>query len=186
MPYKKRFNPEGDTNFTNLLPKIEKICHQLSVPVIAKEVGWGFSGKTARKLADAGVQAIDVAGAGGTSWSQVESHRATDKAQAKLARSFVNWGIPTAESIKMVKEAAPELLIFSSGGIRSGIDIAKSIALGASLGGMASVFLKAAVDSTEKVVEEIKALKRQLSITMFSAGIKNINELQPTNLIYRP
>ncbi len=178
--------PEGDTNFANLLPKIEKICSQLSVPVIAKEVGWGFSGKTARKLADAGIQAIDVAGAGGTSWSQVESYRATNKAQAELARSFVNWGIPTAESIKMVKEAAPELLIFSSGGIRSGIDIAKSIALGASLGAMASLFLKAAVDSTEKVVAEIKALKQQISITMFAAGIKDINELQSTNLIYRP
>ena len=99
------------------------MCRQLDVPVIAKEVGWGFSPQAARQLADAGVAAIDVAGAGGTSWSEVEYHRAPTAHHANVARAFADWGIPTADSIRYVRDAAPGLPIIASGGLRDGIDV---------------------------------------------------------------
>ena len=100
--------PEGDTRFAGLVDKIAAVCRALPVPVIAKEVGWGISEKAARMLADAGVAAIDVAGAGGTSWSQVEKFRIQDESLARVAAAFRGWGIPTAESIEMVRRAAPQ------------------------------------------------------------------------------
>jgi len=178
--------PEGDTQFSGLLQKIEKICRSLPVPVIAKEVGWGISGKTALRLVNVGIQAIDVAGAGGTSWSQVEMHRATTGAQSRLAGSFIDWGIPTAESILMVKNAVPQkTLIFASGGLRTGIDAAKCVALGASLTGMASPYLKAANSSSEAVYNTILEIKQQMTVCMFAAGIKNIHQLQNTELVHQ-
>lgn len=177
--------PEGDSNFSGLLKKIEIMCKQLPVPIVVKEVGWGISGELAKQLARAGVQAIDVAGAGGTSWSQVEMHRAKTPAQARLAAAFVDWGIPTAECIVQVREAVKAMRIFASGGLRSGVDIAKSIALGAELGGMASPFLKAAVKSTRAVVETINEVSRELQVAMFAAGAGNIAALQAVPLIYR-
>jgi isopentenyl-diphosphate delta-isomerase len=177
--------PEGDTNFSGLLKKIEIMCKQLPVPVVVKEVGWGISAESAKQLAKAGVQAIDVAGAGGTSWTQVEMHRATNESQARLAAAFVDWGIPTAESIMQVREALKTMRIFASGGLRSGVDIAKCIALGAELGGMASPYLKAAVKSTKAVVETISEVSRELRVAMFGAGAANIGALQSVPLIYR-
>jgi isopentenyl-diphosphate delta-isomerase len=108
-PLQEALQPEGNTNFKGLLNKIEEVCHSLEVPVIVKEVGWGISANTARKLADAGVQMIDVAGAGGTSWSQVEKYRLKDEHRQIIAGAFKNWGIPTAESILMVAQAAPQV-----------------------------------------------------------------------------
>jgi isopentenyl-diphosphate delta-isomerase len=169
--------PEGDTNFAGLLGKIEQVCRQLAVPVIVKEVGWGISAELARQLVDAGVAAIDVAGAGGTSWSEVEYHRAPTAFHARVARSFADWGIPTAESICLVKSVAPHSLIFASGGLRDGIDIAKCIALGAVIGGMASPFLKAATDSTATVLELEREITTQLRIAMFCVGAKNLTAL---------
>ncbi|MCB2180145.1 type 2 isopentenyl-diphosphate Delta-isomerase [bacterium] len=177
--------PEGDTNFKGLLTKIEQVCKTLPVPVIAKEVGWGISASTARRLVNAGVSAIDVAGAGGTSWSQVEMYRAKTEAQRRLAAAFINWGIPTAESIQMIKKELPDLPIIASGGIKSGIDIAKSIALGAKMGGMAGKFLKAAAQSTETVSVEIELLTKEIKACMFGAGIGNLEELKNAKLVYR-
>jgi len=175
--------PEGDTLFAGLLSKIETVCRALPVPVIAKEVGWGFSEQTARQLADAGVAAIDVAGAGGTSWSQVEMHRANNESQARLAAAFVDWGIPTSEAILNVHRAAPGLTIIASGGLRSGVDIAKCIALGASMGGMAGPFLKAAARSLEDTVQTIEELKREIQVCMFAAGAGDLEALHHTQLI---
>ena len=138
------------------------MCKKLEVPVVAKEVGWGISERTAKLLSDCGVSAIDVAGAGGTSWSQVEMHRAPDEFTRELAATFVGWGIPTAESILNVKKAVPDMTVFASGGLKDGLDIAKCIALGATLGGMAGPFLKAAAVSTENVVETIQLIARQI------------------------
>ena len=157
----------------------------LEVPVIAKEVGWGISERTARLLADCGVSAIDVAGAGGTSWSQVEMHRAPDEFTRQLAATFVGWGIPTAESILNVKKVAPDMTIFASGGLKDGLDIAKCIALGATLGGMAGQFLKAAAVSTEKAVEMMQLTKRQIEVSMFACGVKGIRELEIGKLMER-
>jgi len=169
--------PEGDTRFAGLAARVEAVCRALSVPVIAKEVGWGFSQPDVALLAGAGVAAIDVAGAGGTSWSQVEMHRAPDEVTRQLAATFVGWGIPTAESILNVRNAAPEMTIFASGGIKDGLDIAKCIALGATLGGMAGHFLKAAAVSTEKVLEMMKLTKRQIEVTMFATGAGTLDDL---------
>jgi isopentenyl-diphosphate delta-isomerase len=175
--------PEGNTRFAGLLSKVETICKLLPVPVIAKEVGWGFSSKAAQMLVEAGISAIDVAGAGGTSWSQVEMHRAKDESQARLAAAFINWGIPTADSILQVSQAAPHLKIIASGGLRTGIDIAKCLALGAVLGGMAGPFLKTAVQSTQATVQAIQEVRREIQICMFAAGAANLDTLSHTALV---
>jgi isopentenyl-diphosphate delta-isomerase len=181
-PLQEAVQPEGDTHFADLLKKIEAVCKALPVPVIAKEVGWGFSEHTARQLVDAGVAAIDVAGAGGTSWTQVEMHRATNQRQAQLAAAFIDWGIPTAQAILNVRAADPNLTIIASGGLRDGIDIAKCIALGAILGGMAGPFLKAATQSLEDTIESIRLIQQQIQISMFAAGAANLDQLRNTQL----
>jgi len=177
--------PEGDTHFDGLLDKIEKVCRALPVPVVAKEVGWGISAEDARRLSEVGVAAIDVAGAGGTSWSQVEMYRMEEESLARVAAAFRDWGIPTAESILAVRKAAPGVAVFASGGLRDGIDIAKCIALGASLGGMASPFLKAAARSAEDVMTAVREITRELQVCMFAAGARTIEDLQRTQLTIR-
>ncbi len=176
-PLQEAVQHGGDVNWKGLAKKIEQVCRKLPVPVIAKEVGWGISEKTAKLLAECGVAAIDVAGAGGTSWSQVEMYRAPDEFLRNLAASFVGWGIPTAESIRLARKAAPEMTIFASGGLKDGLDIAKCVALGASLGGMAGQFLKAAAVSTENAIEMMKLTQRQIQVTMFCAGAGKLAEL---------
>jgi len=182
-PLQEAVQDAGDTNFEGLAKKIEDVCKQIKVPVIAKEVGWGISERTAKLLSNCGVSAIDVAGAGGTSWSQVEMHRAPDDFTRQLAATFVGWGIPTSDSILNVKKATPEMTIFASGGIKDGLDIAKCIALGATLGGMAGQFLKAAAISTEKAVEMMKLTKRQIEVTMFAAGVGTLEGLKVGKLM---
>lgn len=174
---------EGNTHFSGLIKKIEAVCRALPVPVIAKEVGWGFSEHAARLLSDAGVVAIDVAGAGGTSWSQVEMHRADTESQARVAAAFIDWGIPTADSIQIVRRAVDTMVIFASGGIRSGVEIAKCIALGATLGGMASPFLKAAVKSTEDTIQVVHEIEREIRVCMFAVGSGNLEALRKTQLV---
>jgi isopentenyl-diphosphate delta-isomerase len=181
-PLQEALQPEGDTNFSDLLSKIERVCRSLSVPVIAKEVGWGISGETARSLVDAGIAAIDVAGAGGTSWSQVEMFRAKTPIQKRLAATFINWGIPTADSITQVRQACPETPIIASGGLRTGLDIAKCIALGATIGGMASPFLKAAIDSIDAVTQTILLVSQAIRITMFATGTSRFEDL-PSKIV---
>jgi isopentenyl-diphosphate delta-isomerase len=179
-PLQEAVQDGGDTNFAGLAKKIEAVCKKLEVPVIVKEVGWGISERTARLLAGCGVAAIDVAGAGGTSWSQVEMHRAPDEFTRKLAATFIGWGIPTADSILNVKRVLPDMTVFASGGLKDGLDIAKCIALGASLGGMAGQFLKAASVSTEKTIEMMVLTKKQIEVTMQMASAANISQLQIT------
>lgn len=175
--------PEGDGNFAGLIDKIEAVCRELTVPVIAKEVGWGFSESTARRLAEAGVAAIDVAGAGGTSWSQVEMYRAPTARLARVAGAFIDWGIPTSVSIRYCRRAAPDLPIFASGGINNGIDVAKAIALGARLGGIAGDFLRAADRSgVEGVVELAQTITDELRVAMFACGTQTIDALSQTPL----
>jgi isopentenyl-diphosphate delta-isomerase len=174
---------EGQTRFAGLLEKIEKVCRTLKVPVIAKEVGWGFCEEDVRRLVEAGVAAIDVAGAGGTSWSQVEMHRASNESQARLAAAFVDWGVPTADAICNVRRAAPELTIIASGGLRTGVDIAKCLALGASLGGMAGPFLKAAAQSLELTIQTIQEVRHEIQVCMFATGAGNLTALQSGKLV---
>jgi isopentenyl-diphosphate delta-isomerase len=183
-PLQEALQAGGDTNFRGLAKKIEQVCRKMEVPVIAKEVGWGISDRTAKLLAKCGVAAIDVAGAGGTSWSQVEMYRAKDEALRELAATFVDWGIPTAESILMVRKSAPSMKVFASGGLKNGLDIAKCLALGAALGGMAGQFLKAAAVSGEKALELMNLTRRQLQVAMFACGVCDLKSL--TNMKLHP
>lgn len=177
--------PEGDTNFSGLYDKVTQLCHSLEVPVIAKEVGWGFSEENVRRLVNCGIAAIDVAGSGGTSWSQVEMYRAQTEAQRRVAATFVDWGTPTSDAVLNARRASSYLPIIASGGLRSGLDIAKCIALGADLGSMAGPFLKAAVQSVAAIVETIEITQAELRIAMFAAGIPNLVELQGTKQLRR-
>lgn len=182
-PLQEVLQAEGDTNWRGLLGKIEQVCRGLPVPVVAKEVGWGISEQTARRLIEAGISAIDVAGAGGTSWSQVEMHRAPTTRLRRLAAAFADWGIPTAESLQMVRRVRAEsgrtdVQIFASGGIRTGQEIAKCVALGADLVGLASPFLKRAVESAEAVAEEMELLESELRIAMFCSGAATLAGLR--------
>ena len=183
-PLQEALQPEGNTRFEGLLPKIEHICRTLAVPVIVKEVGWGISGKTATKLIDAGVSAIDVSGAGGTSWAKVEMYRAKTKTDADVASAFFDWGIPTVESIRQIKQVGNAIPVFASGGIRHGVDAAKAIALGACLAGMAGPFLKAVNESEQALDAICQKIIRELRIAMFAAGAANIHELHNTPLYH--
>jgi isopentenyl-diphosphate delta-isomerase len=176
-PLQEALQPRGDTRWSGLLARIEAVVDAIDVPVIVKEVGWGISGEVARRLADAGVQIFDVAGAGGTSWSEVEKHRAETPAGAAVAAAFAGWGIPTAESIAAVRIAAPEVSVIASGGLRNGVDVAKVLALGAVLAGMAGPFLKAASVSTEAVLEHLDIVTDTLRVAMFASGVRDLNEL---------
>ena len=187
-PLQEVLQPEGDNLWGGLLSRIEAVCAQLGVPVIAKEVGWGISRQAARQLIGAGISALDVAGAGGTSWSEVEKHRAPSERQRRLAAAFREWGIPTVASLSYVRAARdeagrPQLPIFASGGIRSGQDVAKAAALGADLVGLAAPFLKRAVESSAAVVEEIDILVEELRIAMFASGSRSIDALRKPGVL---
>ena len=141
-PLQEALQPSGDTNFRNLLPRIGELCRMLDVPVIAKSVGSGISVRTAARLLDAGVSAIDVAGAGGTSWARVEGRRAGDRRREELAETFAAWGYPTAEATAALRAAFPGATVFASGGVRTGVDAAKALALGANIACFGLPFLE--------------------------------------------
>jgi isopentenyl-diphosphate delta-isomerase len=182
-PLQEALQIEGDTDFAGLVKKIEVICKFLSVPVIAKEVGWGFSEQDIFLLAQAGVSAIDVAGAGGTSWSQVEMYRAEDDTRRQLAAVFSDWGIPTAEVIQNVTQTAPHMTIIASGGLRNGVDIAKCLALGATLGGMAGPFLKTASQSVDETIKLINRITQEIRVCMFASGSATLDQLRDGRLV---
>lgn len=175
----------GNTNYKGLLGKIEQICRALDVPVIGKEVGFGISEDAARQLASAGVAAIDVAGAGGTSWAAVESRRAPSAFLRRLAEAFWDWGIPTSESLVRARRGAPNVPLIASGGIRDGVDAAKCIALGASLVGYASPMLRLADRGVEDTIEGIKLLEEELRTAMFGIGARDLDALRLTKHLER-
>lgn len=168
----------GDTNYKGLLKKIEQLCNSLDVPVGVKEVGWGIDGQTAKRLSEAGVAFIDVAGAGGTSWSQVEKFRAKDPIRRVAAEAFTEWGIPTTDSIKLVRDVIGNRPLIASGGMRTGLDGAKTIALGADMVGFGRSILKEATQSTEDVIEVMKIREMELRMSMFGIGAQHIQELK--------
>jgi isopentenyl-diphosphate delta-isomerase len=181
-PLQEALQPEGNTRFAGIVRQIEAVCRALEVPVIVKEVGWGLSAEVARMLIEAGVTALDVSGAGGTSWSQVEMHRGQDAVQREVAAAFRNWGIPTAQAIRDVRRVAPDIPLIASGGLRTGVDIAKALALGADVAAMAAGLLQAAVDSPQALHERIEIIRRQLTVTMFAASAPTIARLKQTPL----
>jgi isopentenyl-diphosphate delta-isomerase len=180
-PLQECIQPKGDTNFGGLLDKINKLCYELSVPVIAKEVGNGISPSMAQKLIAAGVKAIDVAGAGGTSWAKVESERADNPLQHQLGQTFADWGIPTAECIVNIRQSYPDIPLIASGGIRNGLEVAKALALGADLGGLAFPFLQAATKSTQALDDLVQLLIAEIKTVLFCTGNRNIFQLKQSN-----
>ena len=175
--------PGGNTDWSGLLFKLEEICEALPVPVIVKEVGWGIDGIMARQLRAAGVAGIDVAGAGGTSWSEVERYRAEDGRTRQVAWAFHEWGMSTAYCLQSVRNAMAtqrddECLLIASGGIRTGIEVAKSLILGADLAGIAGPFLKQAARSVDAVIAEIDTLQAVLQVAMFCLGAGSVASLQ--------
>jgi len=184
-PMQEVFQDGGNTDFSGLAAKIAKICGKVPFPVIIREVGFGISKDTAAKLISAGVSGIDVGGAGGTSWIKIESGRSKDMLKRKIAESFKDWGIPTAECLEMMDRAGKDLEVIASGGIRSGLDIAKSIALGADIAGIALPMLKAASVSVEKAEELIDEFIMGLRIAMFGMGAADIISLKNTRSLIR-
>ncbi len=184
-PLQECIQPNGDTNFRGLIDKINILCSKLQVPVVAKEVGNGISAAMAQRLLDAGVAAIDVAGAGGTSWAKVESERALDQKQRRLGLTFTNWGLPTAECITSVRAIAPEIPLIASGGLRDGLDVAKAIALGADLSGLAWPFLQAAAESVEAVDALVQLLIAEITTVLFCTGNATLSQLKHSNALQK-
>jgi len=146
-------------------------------------VCFGISAKVAVQLAECGVAAIDVSGSGGTSWSAVEHLRCVDERQREVSRGFLGWGIPTARCLVDVRRAVPGLPVIASGGIRTGLDVAKSLALGASLAGTAGPLLRAAAESEERAFEALQTALDELRVAMFAAGAPLLSALDPSLLI---
>jgi isopentenyl-diphosphate delta-isomerase len=184
-PLQECIQPNGDTNFRGLIDKIHNLCSKIPVPVIAKEVGNGISAAMAQKLIEAGVSAIDVAGAGGTSWAKVESERALNEQQRRLGLTFADWGLPTAECIVDIRAIAPKMPLIASGGLRNGLDVAKAIALGADLGGLAWPFLQAAAESTAAVDALVQLLIAELTTVLFCTGNATLAQLQYSNALQK-
>jgi isopentenyl-diphosphate delta-isomerase len=184
-PLQECIQPNGDTNFRGLIDKIYNLCNKIPVPVIAKEVGNGISAAMAQKLIEAGVSAIDVAGAGGTSWAKVESERALNEQQRRLGLTFADWGLPTAECIVDIRAIAPKMPLIASGGLRNGLDVAKAIALGADVAGLAWPFLQAAAESTEAVDALVQLLIAELTTVLFCTGNASLDQLQHSNVLQK-
>lgn len=176
-PLQEALQPEGNTNFAALAEKIGDVAAHLSVPVIVKEVGAGISPEDAALLLHHGIRGIDVAGAGGTSWSRVEHHRAPSEEEAALGLAFQDWGIPTPEALRALAPLRDQVTLIASGGVRSGIDMAKAIILGASLCAIAAPFLPAALESAEAVLRQIERLRREFVIAMFLLGVPDVATL---------
>ncbi|MFP8890860.1 type 2 isopentenyl-diphosphate Delta-isomerase [Natrialbaceae archaeon A-CW2] len=176
--------PEGDVDARGCLEAIERVASALSVPVIVKETGNGISRSTAERLTDAGVDAIDVAGKGGTTWSGIESYRAAAvgaRRQEQVGQLFRAWGVPTA--VSTLESSAVHETVIASGGVRSGLDIAKAIALGATAGGLAKPFLSPAGQGQDAVVDTLETLLLELKTAMFVTGSATVEELQETEYV---
>jgi isopentenyl-diphosphate delta-isomerase len=182
-PLQEALQEGGDRNWSGVEAAIERLARALEVPVIAKEVGSGISGAVARRLVDCGVAAIDVAGAGGTSWAAVEGSRAGGPQGQALGEIFRDWGIPTARALVDVRDACPGVPLIASGGIRHGLDAAKAIRLGAALAGQAASLLGPAMEGTEAVIAHVEAFASALRIACLATGSKDLAALGRAELM---
>lgn len=182
-PLQEAVQAGGDRDWRGVLAAITGLVRTLGAPVVVKEVGAGLSASVARRLVEAGVAVIDVAGAGGTSWSAVEAERATGMAERRTALMFADWGIPTATAIATVRAACPDVVLVGSGGVRSGLDAAKAIRLGADIVGQAAASLASADASTEAAVAHFTEVIAQLRIACFCTGSKDLAALRRAPLL---
>ncbi|MFI5412409.1 MAG: type 2 isopentenyl-diphosphate Delta-isomerase [Candidatus Micrarchaeales archaeon] len=184
-PAQEIVQPEGEPNYRDVVSGISKFVDAINKPVVVKEVGFGISGNVAKRLEGIGVSAIETAGMGGTSYSAVEYYRAKEfkmEIKERMGEMLWDWGIPTAASLYMVRNSV-KIPVVASGGLRSGIDIAKSIVMGASLTAAAWPFLRPATVSAEKVQEKMEEMIYGLKSVMFLTGCKNIKELSQLKYI---
>lgn len=172
--------PEGDVNFEGLLEKLDKALPLINKPVIIKEVGTGIDYKTAKALSEIGIKWIDISGMGGTSWTVVEAYRRQDD----LGFLFAEEGIPTDEALLQCKKVA-DMQLIAEGGIRSGLDIAKALILGADIAAAAKFLLAPALESSEACVTTLERIKRELQVALFTTGAKNIKELKSQQLVLK-
>jgi isopentenyl-diphosphate delta-isomerase len=184
-PLQEAIQPEGEAVYWGVIGKIKEFAESLDVPIIVKETGAGIAAEDARRLKEAGVAGIDVAGAGGTSWAAVECYRANRKGDylaEEVGKQFWDWGIPTAVCIVEVVQST-NLPIIASGGVRSGLDVAKALGLGAELAGFALPVLKPATKGSEAVKQKINVFIRQLRTSMFLVGARSIEKLKEVPLV---
>jgi len=184
-PLQEAIQVEGETRYQDILNKVREVVEGIDVPVVMKETGCGVAFETAVKLEDAGVEGLDVSGVGGTSWAAVEYHIAREvdeRDQEFLGRALWNWGIPTAVSVVETSRST-ELKIIASGGIRTGVEMAKAIVLGADAVGMARPFLEKAVEGSDALLEHIKRILLEFRTVMFLVGARNIEELKRVRVI---
>ena len=183
-PGQELFQPEGDRDFQAILPAIARYCESSPIPVVVKETGFGIRPGEAKLLLEAGVSYVNVAGAGGTNWVQVEAFR-LDRNEQRMAAEFASWGTPTAILVAASSHFAPRIL--ASGGLRGGMDVAKSIALGASLGGLALPFARAVYHEGEAGVHALlDSIRRVLVTTMALTGAPNVDALKAVPLWRSP
>jgi isopentenyl-diphosphate delta-isomerase len=184
-PLQEAIQPEGDTDFRGLIPKLERLCGDLSVPVVFKEVGAGFSAKTIRKIRHLPFAGLETAGVGGTSWSKIETFRTDSWVQQMTGRRLAAWGTPTVESLRAaVTELGDDRTIICSGGLRSGHDMALALAMGADLVACALPFLKAAVDGgLEAAILTIEQFIDELRTICFVTGSRDLRALRGQTLL---
>ena len=182
-PLQEAVQHGGNRDWGGLLTELEALVRALEVPVIAKEVGCGVSAALARRLWNTGIRVIDVAGAGGTSWAAVEARRAPDKRGRQIAETFRDWGIPTARALLDARAVCPDATLIASGGIKTGLDAAKAIRLGADLVGQAAGVLSAALSGEEAVVAHFQDRIAELRIACFCTASATLDELRRAPLL---
>ena len=182
-PLQEILQAGGDRNWSGLLARLAELVRVANCPIVVKEVGCGISGAVAHKLWNIGVRVIDVAGAGGTSWAAVEADRAEDAQARALAESFRNWGIPTARSLVMARQACPDATLIASGGIRNGHDVAAAIRLGADLCGFAAAILPAALAGPDALTARFRTIIAELRVIAFCTGSTTLADLRNAALL---
>ena len=182
-PLQEAVQRGGDHDWRHVLRGIETVVRAIAVPVIVKEVGFGISARVARQLQECGVAAVDVAGSGGTNWALVEGGRAVNEADRAIAGAFAAWGIPTVRAIAEVRAACPALPMIGSGGVKSGVDVAKAIRLGADVVGQAAGLLEPALNSTDAVHEALRIVIEQLRISCFCTGSRDLAALRRAPIV---
>ncbi|MFY0615142.1 MAG: type 2 isopentenyl-diphosphate Delta-isomerase [Hyphomicrobiaceae bacterium] len=185
-PLQEAVQINGDRNWKGVLTALAELCRGCDFPIVAKEVGAGISAATARRLVEAGVAVIDVAGAGGTSWAAVEAARADSEKQRRIAEAFRDWGIPTVEALVRVKGACPTTTLIASGGVRDGIDCAKAVRLGADVVGLAGGILASAAVDTASLVAQLEIIIEQLRIVCFCTESRDLGQLKAAKLSHVP
>ncbi|MCX8181593.1 MAG: type 2 isopentenyl-diphosphate Delta-isomerase [Candidatus Methanomethyliaceae archaeon] len=187
-PLQELVQPGGDVRFKGIIHALSDLVKSLNKPLIVKEIGCGISREVAQEIVRIGASAIDVAGAGGTSWAAVEfynSKQSGDSLKSEVAETFWNWGIPTAMSLCEVLSLKSNLTVISSGGIQNGLHVAKSIALGADLAGMARPLLIPAFSSEEAIVARLSRIIAELKTTLMLLGCRDLAQLKSVPLVIK-